>query len=74
MARESLALVGRGIRSYVSPILRVNESDIYWYQGEIPCGIDNLPDSAVLAREIVESLETALEQFRGIEDELKQDK
>ena len=35
---------------------------------------DNLPDPAVLAREIVESLETALEQFRGIEDELKEGK
>jgi type I restriction enzyme M protein len=32
---------------------------------------DNLPESAILAREIVESLETALEQFRGIEEELK---
>lgn len=30
--------------------------------------------SAVLAREIVESLETALEQFRCIEDELKDSK
>lgn len=32
------------------------------------------PDPAVLAQEIVESLETALDQFRGIEDELKEDK
>jgi hypothetical protein len=29
------------------------------------------PNPAILAREIVESLETAREQFRGIEDELK---
>ena len=74
MARESLALVGRGIRSYVSPILQVNESDIYWHLGEPLEGLDNLPDPAVLAREIVESLETALEQFRGIEDELVEGK
>ncbi len=35
------------------------------------CHTDNLPDPAILAREIVESLESALEQFRGIEEELK---
>ncbi|VVB68842.1 Uncharacterised protein [uncultured archaeon] len=35
---------------------------------------DNLPDPAILAREFVESLETALEQFRGIRDELKEGK
>ena len=34
----------------------------HFFQGFVP---------AILAREIVESLETALEQFRGIEDELK---
>jgi hypothetical protein len=37
-------------------------------------GLRQPADPAVLAREIVESLETALEQFRGIEDELAEGK
>ena len=45
--------------------------DIFWLKDESLEDSDNLPDPAILAREIVESLETALEQFRGIEDELK---
>ncbi len=47
--------------------------DIFWLKDESREreDSDNLPDPAILAREIVESLETALEQFRGIEDELK---
>jgi type I restriction enzyme M protein len=47
--------------------------DIFWLKDESLEDSDNLPDPAILAREIVESLETALEQFRGIEDELKMD-
>ncbi|MGB5099146.1 MAG: N-6 DNA methylase [Methanothrix sp.] len=45
--------------------------DIFWLKDESLEDSDNLPDPAILAREIVESLESALEQFRGIEDELK---
>ena len=45
--------------------------DIFWRKDESLEDSDNLPDPTILAREIVESLETALEQFRGIEDELK---
>jgi type I restriction enzyme M protein len=45
--------------------------DIFWLKDESLEDSDNLPDPAILARVIVESLETALEQFRGIEDELK---
>ena len=45
--------------------------DIFWLKDESLEDSDNLPEPAILAREIVESLETALEQFRGIEDELK---
>lgn len=45
--------------------------DIFWLKDESLEDSDNLPDPAILAREIVESLENALEQFRGIEDELK---
>ena len=47
--------------------------DIFWLKDESLEDSDNLPDPAILAREIVESLETALEQFRGIEDELKEE-
>ena len=32
--------------------------------------IENLPEPEVLAHEIVENLEAALEQFRGIEEAL----
>jgi type I restriction enzyme M protein len=46
--------------------------DIFWLKDESLEDSDNLPDPAVLAQEIVESLETALEQFRGIEDELRE--
>ena len=45
--------------------------DIFWLKDESLEDSDNLPDPAILAREIVESLETALEQFRGIENELR---
>ena len=45
--------------------------DIFWLKDESLEDSDNLPDPAILAREIVESLETALEQFKGIEEELK---
>jgi len=45
--------------------------DIFWLKDESLEDSDNLPYPAILAREIVASLETALEQFRGIEDELK---
>jgi len=48
--------------------------DIFWLKDERLEDSDNLPDPVVLAREIVESLETALEQFRGIEDELQEGK
>ncbi len=46
--------------------------DIFWLKDESLEDSDNLPDPAILAREIVESLESALEHFRGIEDELKE--
>ncbi|VVB68849.1 Uncharacterised protein [uncultured archaeon] len=45
--------------------------DIFWLKDDSLMDSENLPDPAILAQEIVESLETALEQFRGIEDELK---
>lgn len=45
--------------------------DIFWLKDKSLEDPDNLPNPAVLAREIVESLESALGHFRGIEDELK---
>ena len=61
-----------GPLSYEELVKRDKASlDIFWLKDESLEDSDNLPDPAILAREIVESLETALEQFRGIEDELK---
>ena len=44
--------------------------DIFWLQDEILEESDNLPDLDVLAQEIVEDLEAALEQFREIAADL----
>lgn len=46
--------------------------DIFWLKDESLEDSDNLPDPAILAREIVQSLESALEQFRGIEEVLNE--
>ena len=40
--------------------------DIFWLKDESLEESDNLPDPDVLAQEIVEDLEAALEQFREI--------
>ena len=45
--------------------------DIFWLRDESLEDTDNLPDPDVLAREIVEELKVALEQFGGIVDELE---
>lgn len=44
--------------------------DIFWLKDESLEDSDNLPEPEVLAAEIVESLETAQEQFRSIYEEL----
>jgi type I restriction enzyme M protein len=44
--------------------------DIFWLKDESLEDSENLPDPEVLAMEIVENLETALEQFRGIYEDL----
>jgi type I restriction enzyme M protein len=44
--------------------------DIFWLKDESLEDSENLPDPEVLAREIVESLEAALVQFRDFHDEL----
>jgi type I restriction enzyme M protein len=40
--------------------------DIFWLKGESLEASDNLPDPDVIAQEIVEDLEAALEQFGTI--------
>ena len=44
--------------------------DIFWLRDESLEESDNLPDPDVLAQEIVEDLEAALEQFREIATDL----
>lgn len=44
--------------------------DIFWLRDESLEDAENLPEPEVLAQEIVENLEAALEQFRGIAEEL----
>jgi type I restriction enzyme M protein len=44
--------------------------DIFWLRDETLEQSDNLPDPDVLAQEIVEDLEAALEQFREIANDL----
>jgi type I restriction enzyme M protein len=47
--------------------------DIFWLRDESLEDAANLPEPDVLAREIVEELEAALEQFAGIVGELGED-
>ena len=44
--------------------------DIFWLKDESIEESENLPDPGILAREIVEDLEAALEQFREIAEDL----
>lgn len=44
--------------------------DIFWLKDESLAETENLPPPEVIAREIVEDLEAALEQFREITDDL----
>ena len=45
--------------------------DIFWLKDESLEDSENLPDPDILAREIIEDLEAALEQFREIADDLE---
>jgi len=47
--------------------------DIFWLRDESLEESDNLPDPDILAQEIVEDLEVALEQFREIATDLGAD-
>ncbi len=44
--------------------------DIFWIKDQSLTDLDNLPDPDILANEIVENIEAALESFRGIEERL----
>jgi type I restriction enzyme M protein len=45
--------------------------DITWLKDKSLADLDNLPDPDVLAEEIVENLESALDGFRAIVKQLK---
>jgi type I restriction enzyme M protein len=45
--------------------------DIFWLKDASLADADNLPPPDVLAAEIVENLEAALEQFRGVAEEFE---
>jgi type I restriction enzyme M protein len=53
-----------------SPTATKASLDIFWLRDESLEESDNLPDPDVLAQEIVEDLEAALEQFREIAADL----
>ncbi|HKG87221.1 MAG TPA: hypothetical protein VKA95_02755, partial [Nitrososphaeraceae archaeon] len=44
--------------------------DIFWLRDESLEGSENLPPPEIIAKEITENLESALEQFAGIEEDL----
>lgn len=48
--------------------------DIFWLKDESLEDLENLPDPNVLAREIMEDLETALEQFSDLYEDLEENK
>jgi type I restriction enzyme M protein len=48
--------------------------DIFWLKDESLSESDNLPDPNVIAQEIVDDLESALEQFREIANDLGNEK
>jgi len=45
--------------------------DIFWLKDESLEDTENLPDPDVLAMEIAENLESALDQFRAISEDLE---
>jgi type I restriction enzyme M protein len=48
--------------------------DIFWLKDESLADTDNLPAPEILAAEIAENLQSALEQFNSIIEELKENK
>ena len=63
------------VYDYEDPISRDKASlDIFWLKDESLEDSDNLPEPGVIALEIVEDLEAALEQFREIAADLNEDR
>ncbi len=52
---------------------KVNLS-VFWLRDESPEDSLNLPDPDILAAEIVEDLQSALEQFKGVADDLGEER
>ena len=50
--------------------MRQSQLNIFWLRDESLEDSDNLPDPDVLAQEIVDDLEAALQQFREIVNDL----
>lgn len=46
--------------------IKVTDRDNFWLKDESLEDSDNLPDPDILAKEIIENLEAALNQFRSI--------
>jgi len=46
--------------------------NIFWLKDESLEDFENLPNPIMLAREIMEDLETALEQFRDLYEDLEE--
>ncbi|MDG6971019.1 MAG: hypothetical protein JRN54_07945 [Nitrososphaerota archaeon] len=44
--------------------------DIFWLKDEAMVDLENLSAPEILAQEITENLEAALEQFRSVSDEI----
>ncbi|HRQ65959.1 MAG TPA: hypothetical protein PKZ76_14045, partial [Xanthomonadaceae bacterium] len=66
----STAMQGRTPRGYRLPRRDTFNLDIFWLKDDSLEDIDSLPEPDVLAAEIVENLEAALEQFRSVSQEL----
>ena len=52
---------------------RVDPTSIFWLKDESLDDLENLPAPDILAREIAENTESALEQFNGIYKNLKEE-
>ncbi len=63
---------GRFRRYGIDEILSRDKTslDIFWIKDKSLADLDNLPDPDVLAAEILENLEEAMESFRGIVEKL----
>ena len=47
--------------------------DIFWLKDNDTMGLDELPDPEILAAQIVENLQAALQSFQDVEDSLGKD-